>query len=409
MAAESNSLRALIALPEVGRTLSASLVGRLPYAAIGLLLILQVRELGGDYGDGGVAAGAFALGLACLAPVIGRLVDARGQGVVIVAAAVACAMPLVAIGLVPQGTPVVVVAGLAALAGMAFPPLSGAMRALWPGLVPPARRHAIFALESVGVEITFILGPLLLVGGLAAATSPGVGLVTCAALILAGALAFASAPSSRRWRPAGGPRTLAGALASPALLALMLAVACAGASFGAIEIAAAGAAEEGGSQALVGPLLAVWALGSMIGGVLTARGRAPADPRRRLAVMLAATALADVLVALAPGLIVLGLTLFLAGAFIAPAFATLFAMVSELAREGTITESYTWITTGVAAGAAAGAAVGGALVDAVSTHAAMGFAAAMVGLAALVVTAWRRLLVPDRPAMSFAAPAGRRA
>ena len=409
MAAETSSLRALIALPEVGRTLSASLVGRLPYAAIGLLLILQVRELGGDYADGGIAAGAFALGLASLAPLIGRLVDRHGQGAVLVPAAVACAVPLAAIALLPDGTQVAPVAGLAALAGMAFPPLSGAMRALWPDLVPPARRHAIFALESVGVEVTFILGPLLLVGGLAALTSPGIGLAACAALILAGTLAFAAAPSSRRWRPSGAPRTLAGALASPALLTLMLAVACAGASFGAIEVAAAAAAEEGGSQALVGPLLAVWALGSMVGGVLTARGRAPADPRRRLGAMLAATALADVLVALAPGLLLLGLALFLAGAFIAPAFATLFAMVSDLAREGTLTESYTWLTTGLAGGAAVGAAAGGALVEAASTHAALGGAAVMVGLAAVVVTAGRRLLSPERRPMSFGAAAGRRA
>ena len=147
----------------------------------------------------------------------------------------------------------------------------------------------------------------------------------------------------------------------------------------------------------------------MVGGVLTARGRAPADPRRRLAAMLAATALADVLVALAQGLPALGLALFIAGAFIAPAFATLYSMVSDLAREGTLTESYTWITTGIAGGAAAGAAAGGALVEAVSTHAAMGGAAVMVGLAALVVAAGRRLLAPDRRPMSFGAPAGRRA
>lgn len=408
MAAETTSLRALLAIPEVGRTLTSSLVGRLPYAAIGLLLILRVRELGGDYADGGVAAGAFALGLACMAPFIGRLVDVHGQAAVLIPTALACAVPLGAIALVPDTTPVAVVAGLAALAGMTFPPLSGAMRALWPELVPPARRHAIFALESAGLELTFILGPLLLVGALAALTSPGLGLVACAGLILAGTLAFASAPSSRRWRPSGAPRTLAGALASPALLTLMLAVACAGASFGAIEVATAAAAEEGGGQALVGPLLAAWALGSMVGGVLTARGRAPADPRRRLAAMLAATALADVLVALAP-FPALGLALFIAGAFIAPAFATLYSMVSDLAREGTITESYTWITTGIAGGAAAGAAAGGALVEAVSTHAAMGGAAVMVGLAALVVAAGRRLLAPDRRPMSFGAPAGRRA
>src|SRR5680860_466613 len=45
-------------------------------------------------------------------------------------------------------------------------PLSGATRALWPDIVPPDRRHAVFALEGAGVELTFIVGPLLLADAL---------------------------------------------------------------------------------------------------------------------------------------------------------------------------------------------------------------------------------------------------
>ena len=343
MAAQTTSLRSLLAMPEVGRTLGASLLGRLPYTTLGLLLILRVRDLGGDYAQGGAVAGAFALGLACLSPVVGRLVDLRGQTAVLVPCAIAASLTLVAIAVVPDATPVGVVAALAALAGGTYPPLSGAMRALWPDLAPPERRHAVFALESAGVELTFIVGPLLLVGALAGATSPSVALLASAGVLLAGTFAFASAPSSRRWRPARVARTLAGALASVPLLTLMAAVACMGASFGAIEVATAAFAEEHGSRALVGPLLAAWALGSLVGGVLTARGRAPADPRRRLAVLLAATAGADALAALAPSPWTLGPALFLAGCCIAPAFATLYSMVSDLARDGTLTESYTWL------------------------------------------------------------------
>jgi MFS family permease len=394
MAAETaTSVRSLLAMPEVARTLTASLVGRLPYTAIGLLIILRVREMGGDYAEGGVAAGSFALGLACLSPLVGRLVDQRGQRAVLLPCAVASAIPLAALALVPDGAPLAAVAGLAALAGIVHPPLSGAMRALWPELVPPRRRHAAYAIESAGVELTFMVGPLLLVGALAAVTSPAVGLVTCAALLVGGTLAFVTAPTSRRWRPAGGAaRTLAGALASPALLTLLVAVTFMGSSFGAIEVAIAASADEGGSRALVGPLLAAWALGSMIGGLLSARGRAPSDPHRRLTSLLAATAVADGLVALAPGLPALAVALCLAGACIAPAFATLYSMVADLAREGTLTESYTWLTTGITAGIAAGSAAGGAVVDAVSTHAAIGGAAGMVALAALVATAGRRVL-----------------
>jgi MFS family permease len=380
------SLRGLLRLPGVSRTLGSSLLGRLPYAAIALLLILRVRDAGGDYADGGVVAGAFSVGLAGLAPFVGRLVDVRGQRAVLLPAAVISAVPLVAIALAPDGTPVAVFALLAALSGMCHPPLSGATRALWPALVPAERRHAIYALESAGVELTFILGPLILVGVVAAGTSPAGGLLTCVALLLTGTALFVAAPSSRRWRPSAAARTLAGALASRGLLTLLGAVACMGASFGAIEIATAAAAEEHGNPALVGPLLAAWAAGSLIGGIAVARSRAPADPNRRLVALLAATAAADALVAVAPEPATLAAALLLAGSCIAPAFATLYAMVADLAREGTLTESYTWITTGITAGAALGSAVGGAVIEAVSTHAAMGGAAGMVALATLITS-----------------------
>lgn len=379
------SLRSLLGMPEVGRTLASSLAGRLPYTAIELLVILRVRELGGSFGEGGIAAAGFALGLACLSPLVGRLVDMKGQRAVLLPAAAGCALALIAIALVPDSAPLPVIVALAALAGMSHPPLGGATRALWPDLVPSDRRHAIYALEAAGVELTFVVGPLILVGMVAVLTSPAFGLLVCAVLLLAGTTAFATMPSSRRWTPSGVPRTLAGALSSPALLILLAAVACVGASFGAIEIATTAHAVQHGSAALVGPLLAAWAAGSFVGGMMVARGRPPADPARRLLLMLAATAAADGLVAAMPRPLFLGAALVLGGACIAPAFATLYAMVADLAAEGTLTEAYTWLMTGIAAGVAVGSAAGGALIDTVSTHAAFGAAAAMVGLATVVV------------------------
>ena len=409
MAAETTSLRALLAIPEVGRTLTSSLVGRLPYAAIGLLLILRVRELGGDYADGGVAAGAFALGLACMAPFIGRLVDVHGQAAVLVPTAFACAVPLGAIALVPDTTPVAVVAGLAALAGMTFPPLSGAMRALWPELVPPARRHAIFALESAGLELTFILGPLLLVGALAALTSPGLGLVACAGLILAGTLAFASAPSSRRWRPSGAPRTLAGALASPALLTLMLAVACAGASFGAIEVATAAAAEEGAvrrssARSSRRGRSAAWSAACSPPAAGRPPTRAAASPRCSQPPRWPTSWSRS-----------------------PRAFRRWGWRSSSRARSSPppSRRSTRWCRTSRAREHSRSRTRGSRPASPEGPpparrpaarssrrsrpHAAMGGAAVMVGLAALVVAAGRRLLAPDRRPMSFGAPAGRRA
>jgi len=380
------SLRSLVTLPEVPRTLASSLLGRLPYTAIALLLILRVRDTGGDYGDGGIVAGAFSVGLAALSPLVGRLVDLRGHRAVLLPAAIVSSVPLVVIALAPDDTPVPVLAVLAALAGMTHPPVSGATRALWPEIVPPERRHAIYALESAGVELTFILGPLVMVGVVAALTSPSVGLLACVAVLVAGTAWFAAAPSSRRWRPSGVARTVAGALASRALLTLLAIVACMGASFGAIEISLAASAEQHGHPGLVGPFLAAWAAGSLAGGLAVARSRAPADPSRRLVTLLWATAAADALVAAAPGPWTLAIALVVAGLCIAPAFATLYAMVADVAREGTLTEAYTWITTGITAGVALGSAIGGTVVDSVSTHAAMAGAAGMVVVATVITT-----------------------
>ncbi len=393
--APAPSLISVLRLPDVARTLVSSLFGRLPYTAIGLLLILRVREMGGSYADGGLVVAAFALALAVGSPLVGRMVDRRGQSLVLVCCAVAASLPLAAIALVPDVAPIAVVGALAALSGLLHPPLSGCMRALWSTLVPDDdARHAVFALESSALELTFVIGPVVLVGGLAVATSPGVGLVACALLLVGGTLAFATTPSSRRWRPArpASDRSIAGALASPALLVLLLGVAFMGASFGAIELAVTAFAEEEGSSGLAGPLLGAWAVGSLLGGLVAARSGASSQPARRVLALLVATAVADAVLVAAPSPWALALALVLAGSFIAPAFATLYGMVPHLARAGTLTESYTWLTTGISVGAAAGSALAGALVAADSSRAGLAVAAALVALGALSLVGGRHRL-----------------
>jgi predicted MFS family arabinose efflux permease len=101
---------------------------------------------------------------------------------------------------------------------------------------------------------------------------------------------------------------------------------------------------------------------------------------------------ADAVLVAAPSWWALGLALVLAGSFIAPAFATLYGMVPRLARAGTLTESYTWLTTGISVGAAAGSALAGVLVEAESSRFGLAVAAALVGLGALSLAGGRNRL-----------------
>src|SRR5919201_1221955 len=198
-------LRTVLLAPGVARVFAASLVGRLPAGALGLLLIRRTRELGGSFGAGGLAAGAFSLGLAVSAPAIGRAVDARGQTRVLAVCAAAVAGALIALALLPSRAPLGAVLALAVLAGIAHPPLSACLRALWPHLLPdPSRQHAAYALEAAALEVSYVLGPLVLVS-VVATRSAALALALCAALLLAGTPAFAAHPASRG-SPAGGGR-----------------------------------------------------------------------------------------------------------------------------------------------------------------------------------------------------------
>ena len=77
----------------------------------------------------------------------------------------------------------------------------------------------------------------------------------------------------------------------------------------------------------------------------------------------------------------------MAGASIAPTFVSANGMLDDLAPAGTITEAFTWTSTGIAIGIAAGSTLAGALVDTASPAVAMAALGAGGVLAALVVRA----------------------
>lgn len=154
-----------------------------------------------------------------------------------------------------------------------------------------------------------------------------------------------------------------------------------GVAFGAIEVAVPAFVEHHGSRATAGVLLAVWGLGSMLGGLWYGTRRWVAPPERRFAVILTVLPLAMAPVGLAGSPAALGVLLAVAGAPIAPAFTTAYTLVNRLAPPGAITEAFTVTTTAVVAGIALGNAAAGALVDSIGPGWTFVAAAAMSGLA----------------------------
>ncbi len=165
-----------------------------------IALLVNAQQLTGSFAVAGLVSGAYAIaerGLGAPAGTAGRplrsdrlLVGARRDGAGARRhgpAAGECAAP--AAGRARRGT------------GVCTPPLSACVRTLLPAIVTdPGGLPALFAFESTVLEVTFVLGPPLALG-LGAVWSTGAALRASGMVMLAGTLAFAAQPASRRWRP----------------------------------------------------------------------------------------------------------------------------------------------------------------------------------------------------------------
>jgi MFS family permease len=381
--------------PSVARLLSSAVVGRMPTAMAGLAIVLLVREGGGSYAVAGLVAGTYSIALAATSPLLGRLVDRVGQTRVLVGCAVASALGFGALAAVGRGASPVVLAGLAGLAGASIPPVGACMRALWSDLLGHGGQlQAAFAVESTVQELIFVVGPPLV-----AVFSPAAAVLGTGALLLVGVGVFAATPASRAWRPRRRAADWAGALRSPGIRAVLATIVLLASAFGTVEVTVVAGAEQLGSRALAGPLLALWALGSMVGGLAFGSRASDRGPEQRMVGLLALVVAGIALLAVAGGLAQLAAGMILAGLGIAPAIACLYLLVDRLAPAGTVTEAFTWVTTAFATGFAAGNALGGSLVHRVGTDRAFLVAAAGVAAAALLARLRRNALAGDPAGM----------
>jgi MFS family permease len=384
--------------------LTLSIVARLPLAMFSIGLLVHAQRLTGSFAAAGLVTAAYAVALGVGGPLLGRVVDRRGQTGVLLSAAGASAALLCAIALLPPGAPLLVLVGVAAGIGFATPPVGACLRTL-------LRDPAAFALEASAVELTWVFGPPLALGA-GALFSTGAALAGAGFVLLLSTAAFAAHPVSRAWRPVGAPaRPRGGSLRTPAMQTLALVLLAVGVLFGAVEIGVAAATTTLGATAAAGPLLGVWGVGSLAGGALAARaarreGRAAA-PRSRggrvvaplrgasrlTALLVALTAAHHALAAAAGSVYALAFVLFLAGAAIAPTYATVFALVERAAPAGTVTEAFAWLATAVAVGAAVGAAGAGAIAEQAGPAAVFVFAGG-AGVCALAATLTRSATVP---------------
>jgi len=377
---------ALLGQPSLRSTILASVLGRLPIGITGLAILMLAQDTTGSFGRGGAVAASYVAGLATFAPLLGRWIDRHGPRATLLCCALA--FPAALAGLVAilsaqnAPSPGWLAFVLAASAGACFPPITACMRTFFKQkLHDDALLAAAYSLESVLIELIFILGPVL-VAMFVALASPAAAVLFAAACAGAGTLLFQRSRALRQWRtePRSGG-SLFGPLAERGFLPLLVVIVCYASAFGLVEIGTTAYAREAGSPALAGILLGVMSIGSAAGGLVYGSRNWRLPLARQFALMLAIMGLGVAPLALLPDAWAFGLWCLAAGIAMAPALIMQAMLVAKTSRPENLTEAFTWSSTGLLAGVGLGLTAGGTLLE-VQKSPAVFAAAALLSIAA---------------------------
>lgn len=367
--------------------LAFSVIGRLSIAMTGLASLLLVSDQTGSYATAGAVSAAFSLAFAFGSPTLARIADRRGPVRVLLLCSLLHPLLLGGLALAARSdapTPLLLLTG--ALAGASFPPVGSVMRALWGALASGRQLVTAYSLESVAVEVSFVMGPAV-VAVLVLVASPFVALLVSAGCVLVGGTGLARSSAVRAVRPhPDAVHSAMGPLASVGVRALLVTVLFVGVGFGALEVAVPAFADADGHRAASGVLLALWSFGSMVGGLVYGGVHLTSPALRQLPWLVAALAATGLLPVVAPTTVAMGVILFAYGLTIAPYFSCNSLLLGDQAPSGTTTEAFAWHSSMIFGGAALGAAGAGFLVQHVSITAALsvtGVAGVLTMLSAL--------------------------
>jgi MFS family permease len=371
--------RAVLALPGVAAVTAVSFLARLPASAAAITLTLHVvLTLDHGYAAAGLVGAAATIGMAIGAPLLGRLVDRRGLRTMLVLTLSAQAVFWGVAPFLPY--PALLTSAL--LGGLLGVPVYSITRQSIAVLVPPERRRPAFALDSMSVEISYIIGPA--VGALLAlqvSTPAAMWTVGACWLVSGTALMLLDPPTHAAEAPGSGPPPPVRQWLDLRLLGALLATMAAVIVIFGTELSMIAGLELGGQAGWIPAVNAVWCVASLVGGFVYGAARRS----RSLPVLVGCLGAAAVPVALAGPWWSYALLLVPVGLLIAPSMAASAETVSALAPEharGLVTGLH---GSAITLGATVATPLAGLLVDVASPAAAVLVVGSIgLGAAALV-------------------------
>jgi MFS family permease len=378
----------LLRTPGVARIIAAQLTARLPNGMLSLAYLLRVQFVTHSYGEAGLVLAATSVGQAIAGPLTSRWMGRWGMRPVLILTTLVCAATVFSIAFFTLTVPVYMAVGF--LGGLSTPPVQPAVRTIYPKMVTSSGLTRLFALDASAQEIIWVAGPVIITF-VSIQVSTVLGVVIPGVFLLGGGLWFLLSPEVGKVRIPRSRRSLGAVLRKkPVILATLVGLLLIGAC-SSTEASVVSVFGHGGPQA--GLVLAIWTIGSLIGGL--ALGSQQLDRwalSRRMIVVAVGIALATLAVE-APWFGTfwsLTVALLVAGVGIAPALGVMSAIVASSVRFSETAEAYGWVGTGQLIGAAAGSAVAGFFIDSHGAGGGFVVAASLAVLGAIVALLFHR-------------------
>ncbi|MEU4446967.1 MFS transporter [Actinosynnema sp. NPDC050801] len=348
-----------------------SALARLGAAMIGVGVIAMIAFRDNGFDTAGIVTAAGLASLGVCGPFVGRFMDrVRGGAWVFAACAASTASLLLVTWLSFTHAPAYVLA-IAYIPFGVQPQLGGLVRARWVERLGSDRKavHTANAYEQIVEESCYLIGPALS-GGLAAWFFPEAGTLVAAALFLIGAAGFAFLVNHERRpdddhvqdpnRPARRP------LSDVRLLGLAVSTGLLGGVFGSYDVLAVAYGDQAGARGVGGMLIAVFAVGSLIGGLVNGAYASARHPSRRLAGCLLGLCVSLAFAPFAQTILLQCVVAFGAGLFVAPSLAASMTWAQQIVRRDSLVEGMAIVTTAIMFGVSISAWIAGLAATALS-------------------------------------------
>jgi MFS family permease len=378
----------------VRRILVLGLFVRIPMWASAVVLTLHVvGHLDRSYTEAGVLEMVYSLALAVSGPWRGRRLDRVGLR----AALVPSLVVLAACWSVAPWLDYWELLALVAVAGLFMMPTFSIVRQVLIGAVPDTQRTAVLSVDSVVVEFSFMIGPVLGVLGAVYLPTPVALTIFQLATVVGGIALWLDNPPLGQDHDESGPKHRVRDWMSPGVVAILAISATAIVILTGEDLGTVAAMREMGHTGSIGWVLALWGLGSALGGIVygALRRHPPAG------VLLVVLGASTTVVALADGRLLFAALLLVSGFFCAP---TITATIDDLSRAvpGSVRgEAMGWHGSALTLGGAVGAPLVGWGIDHGGWQGGFelaGFVGLAMALAGLAVQALRRRALPAEAA-----------